>query len=122
LSTDLHLSPDYKKTLQELPNTLANLKGETHQIKSIITKYGYKTNVKDEIQYIDVEIRKSGIKLEPTATKEHIIPNLIGLNFDDALYILENMGIKIRYSGLGKVIKQSIPAGTKISKGSQILI
>ena len=67
-------------------------------------------------------MRKSGIKLETTATKENIVPNLIGLNFDDVLYLLENMGLKITYSGLGKVTNQSIPAGTKISKGSQILI
>jgi cell division protein FtsI (penicillin-binding protein 3) len=122
LSTDLHLSPDYKKTIQELPISLAEVKGETHQIKNIISKYGYKTDLKDEVQYIDVEMRKSGIKLETTATKENIIPNLIGLNFDDVLYLLENMGLKITYSGLGKVTNQSIPAGTKISKGSQILI
>jgi cell division protein FtsI (penicillin-binding protein 3) len=122
LSTDLHLSPDYKKTIQELPISLAEVKGETHQIKNIISKYGYKTDLKDEVQYIDVEMRKSGIKLETTATKENIVPNLIGLNFDDVLYLLENMGLKITYSGLGKVTNQSIPAGTKISKGSQILI
>lgn len=122
LSIDLHLSPDYKKTIQELPISLAEVKGETHQVKNIISKYGYKTDIKDDIQYIDVEMRKSGIKLETTATKENIVPNLIGLNFDDVLYLLENMGLKITYSGLGKVTNQSIPAGTKISKGSQILI
>jgi cell division protein FtsI (penicillin-binding protein 3) len=122
LSIDLHLSPDYKKTIQELPISLAEVKGETHQVKNIISKYGYKTDLKDEVQYIDVEMRKSGIKLETTATKENIVPNLIGLNFDDVLYLLENMGLKITYSGLGKVTNQSIPAGTKISKGSQILI
>jgi cell division protein FtsI (penicillin-binding protein 3) len=122
LSIDLHLSPDYKKTVENKPNILANLKGETHQIKDVISKYGYKMDVKDEIQYIDVEIRKSGIKLQPTASSENIVPNLIGLNFDDALYILENMGLKIRYNGLGKIVQQSIPAGTKISKGSHISI
>lgn len=122
LSIDLHLSPDYKKTVKDLPKNLANVKGETHQIKDVISRYGYKMDVDDEIQYIDVEIRKSGIKLQPTATKINTLPNLIGLNFDDALYILENMGLKISYNGLGKVVQQSIPAGTKISKGSQILI
>lgn len=122
LSIDLHLSPDYKKTIETPPSTLADLKGETHQIKNVISRYGYTMDVNDEIQYIDVKIKKSGIKLQPTATSENIVPNLLGLNFDDALYLLENMGLKIRYNGLGKIVQQSIPAGTKISRGSHISI
>ncbi len=122
LSIDLHLSPDYKKEVKDKPNSLANLKGESYQIEDIISRYGYKTNVKDDFKYIQVEVKRAGVKLQQTSTSENIVPNLTGFNFDDALYILENMGLKISYNGLGKVVNQSIPAGTKISKGSHILI
>ena len=34
--------------------------------------------------------------------------------------MLENAGLKVNYTGEGKVISQSIPAGTAIRKGSSI--
>ncbi|MGB1294972.1 MAG: penicillin-binding protein [Flavobacteriales bacterium] len=40
------------------------------------------------------------------------VPNLIGLNLVDALFILENRGLKVKYSGIGKVRKQSLKPGS----------
>ena len=38
----------------------------------------------------------------------------------DAVYLLESLGLKVQLTGLGKVKKQSIPAGNNISKGKTI--
>ncbi len=121
LATDLKIAPVYKND-SLTTNYLAQLKGENHQIKNILNKFGYKTNIADEIQYVNVEVRKSGIKLQPTQTSDLVVPNLKGMNFDDALYLLENMGLKIKYEGMGKVTHQSISPGTKVKKGEQIFI
>ncbi len=45
-----------------------------------------------------------------------IMPDLRGLPAKDAVYILENMGLKVRMNGSGKVISQSIPRGTRIKR------
>ncbi len=45
-----------------------------------------------------------------------IMPDLRGLPAKDAVYILENMGLKVRMNGSGKVISQSIPRGTHIKR------
>ncbi len=47
------------------------------------------------------------------------IPNVKGMGLRDAIYILENKGLKVTVSGLGKVRQQSVPAGRKI-KGQTI--
>jgi len=49
-----------------------------------------------------------------------IMPDLRGLPSKDALYVLENMGLHVRLSGSGKVVKQSVPRGQKISKNQVI--
>ena len=55
-------------------------------------------------------------------TPAAVTPNVIGLGLKDAVYLLENKGMKIAVLGRGKVINQSIDAGTNFSKGQKISI
>jgi cell division protein FtsI (penicillin-binding protein 3) len=50
------------------------------------------------------------------------IPDVRGLGLKDALYILENAGLRVKVYGKGKVRKQSIRAGQGFSKGERIVI
>ncbi|GAC1383242.1 MAG: penicillin-binding protein [Ginsengibacter sp.] len=47
-------------------------------------------------------------------------PSVLGYGMKDALYMLENMGLKVITSGRGKVIYQSLAAGTNFTKGQKI--
>ena len=40
------------------------------------------------------------------------VPNLRGMSLRDALYVLENRGYQVTFSGKGKVFSQSLEAGT----------
>jgi cell division protein FtsI (penicillin-binding protein 3) len=48
------------------------------------------------------------------------IPNLIGMELMDAMPLLENIGLRVSYSGSGKVEKQSLEVGSKVVKGQII--
>lgn len=50
------------------------------------------------------------------------MPNVIGMGMKDAVYILELQGLQVSVTGYGKVIKQSISAGTAIRRGNQVNI
>jgi cell division protein FtsI (penicillin-binding protein 3) len=50
------------------------------------------------------------------------IPNVKGMAGMDAISILENLGMKVKFYGSGKVKKQSIKAGTKLEKGKSITL
>lgn len=54
--------------------------------------------------------------------KKGIMPNLQGLSAKDALYILENNGVKVKILGFGSVKKQSIEAGRKFNRGNKITL
>lgn len=47
--------------------------------------------------------------------EDNIMPDLTGLNIEDALYVLENKGFKVQFNGYGKIENQSISAGTEIN-------
>ena len=61
-----------------------------------------------------------GLMLEEIAFMQNLVPNVIGMKAKDAVYILENSGIKTTISGRGKVVKQSVRPGKLISKNKSI--
>ena len=57
------------------------------------------------------------------ANKEfNSIPNVKGMAAMDAISLLENLGLKVSFSGNGKVVEQSLSVGEKLIKGARINI
>jgi cell division protein FtsI (penicillin-binding protein 3) len=48
------------------------------------------------------------------------IPELNGMGIRDAIYLLENKGMHVRYNGVGRVTGQSVKSGQPIQKGKTI--
>ncbi|WP_164847875.1 penicillin-binding protein [Sandaracinomonas limnophila] len=48
------------------------------------------------------------------------VPAVIGMNLRDAIFALENRGLKVRAHGKGVVISQTLVAGSPYQKGAQI--
>ncbi len=53
---------------------------------------------------------------------KNLVPNVNGMGLRDAIYVLENAGLKVITMGRGKVMTQSIPPGSAFSKGQKITI
>lgn len=54
--------------------------------------------------------------------KMQLIPNVKGMSGMDAVALLENLGVKVKAVGVGKVKKQSLAAGQNIVKNTTILL
>lgn len=59
---------------------------------------------------------KSGIVITPE-TAQKGLPSVLGYGLRDAVYRLERLGVKVRTSGVGRVVRQSVEPGTRIKKG-----
>jgi cell division protein FtsI (penicillin-binding protein 3) len=72
----------------------------------------------------DFESVKSNFeKYYTIANKEfNSIPNVKGMAAMDAISLLENLGLKVNFSGNGKVVEQSLNEGEKLIKGTTINI
>jgi cell division protein FtsI (penicillin-binding protein 3) len=53
---------------------------------------------------------------------QDIVPDVAGMTFRDAIYLLEKAGLRVFYEGKGRVRNQSLRAGTKIRKGDAIYV
>ncbi len=48
------------------------------------------------------------------------VPNVCGMTIREALACLEKQGLNVRFSGAGRVVSQSLPAGTGFNRGAVI--
>jgi cell division protein FtsI (penicillin-binding protein 3) len=74
------------------------------------------TNTNDSVSVVMLS------KHTEEALKRGIVPNLVGMTAQDALYLLENHGMRVKIIGNGSVASQSIEAGKTFSKGTQIIL
>ncbi|TDO96660.1 penicillin-binding protein [Flavobacterium sp. 245] len=80
----------------------------------------------NKIKQLDSKIPKQEIsyaKFEKVSnTKTNQIPNLKGMPGMDAIALLENLGLKVKVNGVGKVKNQSIQAGQNINRNAIIVL
>ncbi len=77
--------------------------------------------VSDKIEYasLDKNYQNYYQKLRKYKT---IMPKVLGMSGMDAIALLENMGLNVKFSGMGKVTEQSINNGTKVKKGTTVYL
>ncbi len=63
---------------------------------------------------------KSGVMQPATADNKSKVPDVTGLGLKDAVYKLEETGLKVVFTGRGRVYNQSLAAGTDLKKGQTI--
>ena len=78
-------------------------------------------SVNDEVNFASIE--KEYLKFDKKLNKEyHLVPDVKGMSGMDALSLLENIGLKVKLSGVGKVKSQSLKKGEKLIKGKTITL
>jgi cell division protein FtsI (penicillin-binding protein 3) len=56
------------------------------------------------------------------STAPSVVPDVKGMGLKDAVYLLENKGMKTIATGRGRVVSQSLAAGSIFKKGDKILL
>ena len=67
--------------------------------------------------YVLSHLQVKDFRAEDFKVSGNAVPNVTGMGARDAVYLLENKGIKTKLKGRGKVIAQSIFAGQPIKQG-----
>ena len=62
------------------------------------------------------------VKMDRRAVTENLVPNVKGMLAQDAVFILENVGLTVVLKGRGAIREQSIQPGERIVKGNRIIL
>ncbi|MEL7585445.1 MAG: penicillin-binding transpeptidase domain-containing protein [Prolixibacteraceae bacterium] len=73
-------------------------------------------------ELLRVDVREEQALVKGVAVETGLVPDVKGMGGSDALYLLETSGLKVKMNGVGQVVTQSVPAGTKIEKGQQVVL
>lgn len=74
----------------------------------------------DETEWINGVVQDQSIALEPTLVSGSVMPDVRGMGARDAMYLLEKKGVKVELKGFGRVRRQSVLPGSKLSKNQLI--
>jgi cell division protein FtsI (penicillin-binding protein 3) len=88
--------------------------GKVDELQMLCNKFGISNHVAGEAAdgwVKSVPVNRS-IQWKPNKTEAPVVPDVTGMSLRDALYVLENKGIKVVYQGKGRVKGQSISPGT----------
>jgi len=107
--------------------------GDKKEISAPEAGNGYRKDINEVLDELDarnkkgskddwVATRESGdtIRLVGVDTRKGLVPDVRGMSLRDAIYLLENSGLQVRYSGKGKVLRQSPEHGARVSYGSVV--
>ena len=94
--------------------------------KSIAHKIYTNSLLMDTVEEVD-EVSEATAKsyqnyYDKAAKYKTIMPDLTGMTAMDAIALLENMGLRVRFSGQGKVTAQSIPKNTKVARNTTVVL
>ena len=67
-------------------------------------------------------LKSSRLSTEAIDCQLNVMPDLIGMVATDAVYLLENLGLKVELSGKGKVKSQSLKPGIEIKGNKKVTI
>lgn len=119
-STSLRLQPILAKSSE--PQIPLTLKGNLSKTKTVLNALSI-SSVADSTNkgnWITAEKKGFSLQLKPAPVPGGVIPDLRGMGIRDVLHLLENQGVIVTYEGLGRIVSQSIPAGTNISEGLKL--
>lgn len=120
---DLNLHPpmDIKKfAVQEvLPVIRA---GKQQELTLLCNELGISNHSKTEEEWVRSSRNGTGVNWKKTTSTKGLVPDVTGMTFRDAIYLLENTGLHVSYEGSGRVVRQSLTAGARVGKGGRIYI
>jgi len=118
---NLHFAMD-KKPVAE-PGVLPVIRaGKQDELTMLANELGVSSHSDTEEEWIrSVKNGNSAVWKKNMIIKD-LVPDVTGMTFRDAIYLLEKSGLRVSYEGKGRVANQSLSPGTKISRGSRIYL
>jgi cell division protein FtsI (penicillin-binding protein 3) len=119
--TRLHLAMDdekYSKT-GVFPVIRA---GNQSELVMLCNALGVSNHPLTDSEWVRTVRNGNSVDLKQQAVGRGVVPDVSGMTFRDALYLLEQSGLKVSFEGKGRVEKQSLSPGRKINKGDRIYL
>jgi cell division protein FtsI (penicillin-binding protein 3) len=98
------------------------LRGQAGDVVTLLASLGIPSENEAVTDWI-MPVRDNGkVVLRDHTMIENLVPDVTGMGLRDALFLLENGGLRVETSGRGRIVQQSLRPGTRIIPGSVITL
>jgi cell division protein FtsI (penicillin-binding protein 3) len=120
-ATDMHpLVTENKEIPPDLPFSKT---GNRDELKLVLRQLDVPIeNKRIDSEWVTTEKRNEAVALNGRKIITGLVPNVVSMGAKDAIYLLENAGLRVRLIGRGSVRSQSIDPGSPARKGDQIIL
>ena len=97
--------------------------GNAHDLKTIYQhlKVPYTGNLQNA-EWVHTSTSKDTVHIDNLSVHSGLVPNVLGMGLEDALYLLEKNGLKVKVNGYGTVQKQSLLPGSRLDGAQTITL
>lgn len=122
-SRDINLHLAMEKKDYVTPGVFPVIKaGKQEELVMLCNELGISNHSRTEDDWVRTVAVGNSVNWKKNTMGVGIVPDVTGMTFRDAVYLLEQAGLSVNYEGKGRVSQQSITPGARISKGSKIFI
>lgn len=116
---DLHPVEYLENAVASIPSISG---GTMQDALAIYRKFDCKVITDGKSEWVRAMAQSDTVRVKGREVIENLVPNVVGMSLKDALYLLENSGLRVRFTGRGLVRKQSVSPGSRISPNGVIFL
>jgi cell division protein FtsI (penicillin-binding protein 3) len=117
---NLHSPMEKKRVVDDMLPVIRA--GQQEELTMLCNELGVSNHSKTEDEWVRAARNGNAVSWKKNASGQNLVPDVTGMSFRDAIYLLEMSGLRVFYEGKGRVAEQSLTPGTRISRGSRIFI
>ncbi len=118
--------PEFQTDPIEAPENLLvgvpiSKSGNARDLKLVFDELGVPVEIVDlDAEWVRTTSGEKNVKFSKTTYQQGIVPNVIGMSAQDALYLMESAGVNVQLLGRGTVKKQSVAPGARVQDGLHV--
>lgn len=115
----LNSTPPAKLVSGQIPSNHAGRKTE---IKQALKWLNLDWEEQSQSDWVALHAKSDSLIMTNRNMSDKLVPSVLGMGLKDAIFILENCGLRVRVQGVGKVRQQSVPPGSARSGQTVTLV
>jgi cell division protein FtsI (penicillin-binding protein 3) len=116
---ELHQEMEMKRNTE--PGVFPTIRaGHQEELVMLCNELGISNHSLTDDEFVRAVRNGNSVSWKKNPAVPNLVPDVTGMTFRDALYLLERAGLHVNYSGSGRVSRQSLSPGVRVSKGSTI--
>ena len=112
------LKPEKRRMMADIPYSKSGNFSDLNYILKELNIPVSKENTK--LDWVTVKSNETNVEFLTREIDKNLVPNVVDMGLKDALFLLEERGLRVVTSGRGRVVSQSVKPGTKVVANSRI--